>query len=155
SLRKVFTFSQAAMLVEPESSAAPADRLTCIVADPEALVGSCWPVGALFRKVMRGRVITTFSNGHCEEWQGDHVGPLSAGQSALDLPVRVREQRGILMLLRDAGAEGFRRSHVGQAKRFSVLVSHALATRFATESAEEKQQLRELTEQLRSSERAA
>jgi c-di-GMP phosphodiesterase Gmr len=132
SLRKVFTFSQAMMLAEPAGPAPCGDLpLECIVADSDVLVGSTWPVGPLFRKVMDGRVVATFSNDGVEEWREALRIGLLANQSALYVPVRVRERRGILVLLRALDDEGFDRNHVALARRFSVLASHALAARFA------------------------
>ncbi|MFT3718963.1 putative bifunctional diguanylate cyclase/phosphodiesterase [Pseudorhodoferax sp.] len=157
SLHLVFTFSQAMLLAEPEDAVAggEAPQLACIVAEPAALQGAVWPVAALFRKVLAGRVATTFTSVDLPEWQGAAARGLSPVQSALYMPLRVRERRGILVLLRPAGGEPFDRGHVALARRFSVLVSHALATRYASQSAAESQRLRELTEQLRRSEQAA
>lgn len=154
SLRLVFTFSQAMLLVAPDE-AGPGAALRCIVAEPDRLVGSTWPVAGLFRKVLAGRVATTFSHAGMQEWQGAAALGLSDAQSALYMPLRVRERRGILVLLRPAGEAGFDRGHVALARRFSVLVSHALATRYASQSAAESQRLRELSEQLRESEQEA
>jgi diguanylate cyclase (GGDEF)-like protein/PAS domain S-box-containing protein len=159
SLRKVFSFSQAMMLAERDGDAGltpgTEQALDCIVADPGSLVGSSWPVGALFRKVMDGRVVATFSNVAVEEWRDAAATGLSADQSALYLPVRVREQRGILVLLQSPGTGGFDRSHVALGRRFSVLASHALATRVAHQSAAEGRRLRELTDRLLHSEQVA
>ena len=156
SLRKVFTFAQALMLAEREEESADADHpLECIVADPDSLIGSTWPAGPLFRKVLDGRVVATFSNVGVAEWAGVNSGILSAEQSALYVPVGVRGRRGILVMLRAMGDNGFGRNHIALARRFSVLASHALATRFASETAAEGQRLRELTEQLKQSEQLA
>lgn len=156
SLRKIFTFSQAMMLAESEGSSSDAEHpLECLVAEPECLVGSIWPTGPLFRKVLKGRVAATFSNTGLAEWSDLTPGVLAAEQSALYVPVGVRGRRGILVLLRALGDNGFDRNHIDLARRFSVLASHALATRFASESAAEGHRLRELTEQLKKSEQLA
>ncbi|MCW5624126.1 MAG: EAL domain-containing protein [Burkholderiales bacterium] len=153
SLRKLFAFSQALMLIETSNDGE--QPLECIVADPVDLFGSTWPVGSLFRKVMDGRVVTTFSNATVAEWRHATGLGLSTEQSALYVPVRVRERRGILMVLRAVGSEGFNRSDVTLARRFSVLASHALAARVANQSAAEGRRLRELTERLQHSEQVA
>ena len=158
SLHLVFTFSQAMLLAEPEGAEAQAGGeavLECLVAEPAALQGAVWPVAALFRKVLGGRVATTFASVDLPEWREAAKLGLSSAQSALYMPLRVRQRRGILVLLRPAQDEGFDRGHVALARRFSVLVSHALATRFASQSAAESQHLRELTAQLRQSEQVA
>ncbi len=152
SLRKVFTFSQALMLAEPEGGG---EALECIVAEDAGLLHSRWPVAALFRKVMGGKVVATFSTAGLPEWEVAAGLGLSPAGSALLVPVRVRERRGILLLLRDPGLPGFDRGNVGLARRYSVLVSHALATRYAAESAAESRRLLELSRQLRQSEQVA
>lgn len=156
SLRKIFTFSQVLMLVEEEGSARDSEQpLECIVAEPDSLIGSTWPTGALFRKVLAGRVVATFSNKGIAEWADIDSDDLCAEQSALYVPVGVRGRRGVLVLLRALGEAGFDRNHIDLARRFSVLASHALATRYASESAAEGHRLRELTEQLKRSEQLA
>jgi signal transduction histidine kinase/ActR/RegA family two-component response regulator len=132
SLRKVFTCSQALILM---SRGETPDILDCIAAEPAALLGSRWPVGPLFAKVMHGRVVVTFSHDRVTEWRDAADLGLDARQSGLYVPVRAREQRGVLMMLRPPGSGGFDRAHTTLAQRISVLVSHALATRVALESA--------------------
>jgi len=153
SLRRVFSFAHALLLAEP--AAGNAGALHCIAADPAAPLGSAWPVGPLFTKVMNGRVVTTFSHAGVDEWRDAARLGLSPRQAALYVPLRVREQRGILMLLCAPDSPGFDRGHVALARRFSVLASHALASRVASQSAAEGRRLRELTAQLRHSEQVA
>ena len=157
ALRKVFTFTQAMMLGDAAPSGSePAAALHCMVADPMSLVGSTWPVGPAFRKVMGGRVVATLSTEGTAEWAAQAQAlALPPQPSALYVPVRVRDQRGILVLLRPSGGEGFDRVDVDLGGRFSLLVSHALASHHARQTAAEGQRLRELTEQLRRSEQTA
>ncbi len=150
ALHKVFTFTHALALAETNSG-----DMEAVVADPFWLAGSRWPVGAFFRKVMDGRVVTTFANDGLQEWQNAGALGLAPAQSALYAPLRVRNRRGILMLLRAPGEAGFDRTHVALARKFSVLASHALAARYATQSEEESTSLRALTEQLQRSEQGA
>jgi diguanylate cyclase (GGDEF)-like protein/PAS domain S-box-containing protein len=150
ALHKVFTFTHALALAERRNGG-----MEAVVADPVHLAGSHWPVGAFFRKVMEGRVVTTFTNEGLEEWQNADVLGLASAQSALYAPLRVRNRRGILMLLRAPGEGGFDRTHVALARKFSVLASHALAARYATQSEAESASLRALTEQLQRSEQGA
>jgi two-component system cell cycle sensor histidine kinase PleC len=101
------------------------------MAIPETLVGTTWPVGPFFAKVMAGRVSATFDNSGLAEWR-DHPGTiLRADQPALYLPIRIREGSGILVLLRRPGDAAFDRSHIALGKRFALLASHALAARHA------------------------
>jgi diguanylate cyclase (GGDEF)-like protein/PAS domain S-box-containing protein len=150
SLHKVFTFVQALALAET-----PEGDLEAVIAAPAGLVGSRWPVGNVFRKVMDGKVVTTFDNDALDEWRHAPALGLSVRQSALYAPLRVRNRRGILMLLRPPGADGFDRTHVALAGKFSVLASHALAARYASQSEAESLSLRALTEQLQRSEHVA
>lgn len=146
SLRRVFTFSQALMLSQGRE--AEASRLFCTVAEPETEVGSQWPLTALLRKVLAGRAVATVPT----------AAALAAGAATpswLYLPVRVREHRGILALRRGPGEVGFSRDQVELGRRFALLVSHALATRFAHQSAVRSRELHELAERLRHSEQQA
>src|SRR5262249_32137485 len=68
---------------------------------------------------------------------------------------RVRERRGVLVLLRAEGSGGFDRSHVALARKFALMASAALAVRHASHSEAERPRLPMLTEQLRRSEQKA
>ena len=153
ALRKVFKFTHAMLLAETPSMPA---GLECIAAAPEALIGTRWPTGPMFKKVMNGRALATFSHVGIAEWEGAATLGLHCDQPALYAPVRVSQHRGILVMLAAAGdGQGFDRGHIGLVRRFAVLASLALATRAASESSAEGRRLRELTAQLRQSEQAA
>lgn len=122
SLHRIFSFEQAMVLAESDSGG-----LSCIAASHSSLVGCRFPIGTFFKKVMAGRVTTTFDNRGLEEWRDIRDDALSVEQPALYLPLSVRDRRGILILLRDVGTEAFDRSHVTLARKFFVLASHALA----------------------------
>jgi len=141
SLRKLFTYSHALLLTE---HALDPCILECIAAEPAVLLGSHWPAGPLFDKVMNGRVVATVSHEEVAEWRHAAVFGLDARQSGLYVPVRVREQRGVLMMVNAAGNASFDRGHMALARRFSVLASHALATRVAGQSAAESTRATEL-----------
>lgn len=141
SLRKVFTYSHALLLTEDEVDLG---ILECIAAEPAALLGSHWPAGPLFDKVMKGRVVATVSHEEVAEWRDAAELGLNARQSGLYVPVRVREQRGVLVMVSAPGNAGFDRDHMALARRFSVLASHALATRVAGQSAAESNRATEL-----------
>jgi len=146
SLRKAFSFSQALML----TPGGPADRdelLHCLAAEPPQLTGSTWPMTPMLHKVLAGRVVATVPTR--DPGAGPDALPL------LYLPVRVRDRRGILMLIGEPGQPGFDRGHVELGRRFSLLVSLALAARFANETELEGQRLLALSERLAASEQAA
>jgi signal transduction histidine kinase len=130
SLRTVFQFEQVMVLAERSNG-----RLLCIAAEPQALTGLRWPAARLFHKVMGGKVAATFSNVGIDEWRDIPPEMLTADRPALYLPILVREERGILLLLGGRG-DGFDRGHVALAKKFSLLASHALAAR------QDRQQIR-------------
>jgi len=141
SLRKVFTYSHALLLTEHD---AEPGVLECIAAEPAVLLGSHWPAGPLFEKVMNGRVVATVSHAEVAEWCDANQFGLDARQSGLYVPVRVRDQRGILVMASAPGNAGFDRGHMALARRFSVLASHALATRVAGQSAAESTRANQL-----------
>jgi len=122
SLHGVFSFEQVLVLAETGE-----DALTCIAAAPGAPAGTKWPVGPFFGKIMRGRVTATFSSDALDEWRDVPADPLARAQPALYLPINVADRRGILVLLRAVGCEGFDRHDVALAREFSLLASHALA----------------------------
>lgn len=153
SLRKVFSFSHVLMLAEADESTPK--RLDCIVSERPELLNSQWVVGPLFSKIMSGKVITTFSSKGISEWVDIEKRGLSCESPVLYVPVRVRDRRGILLLIREAKSEGFSRDDIALAKRFSVVVSHALATRYASQNAAEGRRLREMGKQLQKSEQSA
>jgi len=151
ALLPVFDATHAVVLVEDGSDDG---QLLCIAASPDSLIGSHWRGGRTFSKVLSGRVITTVANADWEEWPEQHVAGLTRGQPTLYIPLAVRGRRGLLMILRDLGAAGFDRSHVTLARKFSLLASHALAAKRASQTEAESHRLKHLTDQLRASQEA-
>jgi len=153
SLRQVFVFSRVFMLAENEND--PSSDIECIVSEEPAFLGTRWPVFSLFRKIMSGKVTVTFSGLDIPEWKVAVDLGLDIDRPVLYVPVRVRDRHGILLMIRDVGDACFDRTDVSIARRFSVVVSHALATRYASRDAAESRRLRELGEQLQRSEQVA
>ena len=141
-LRHTFSFDQVMALVENGT------RLECIAADPADLVGLTFSIGGLFRKVVDGRVVATFSNHGIAEWETLGGNPISDEQPALYLPVQMRDKRGIVILLRAVGSSDFDRTDIELARKFALLASHALAMRHTNQSESESSRLRELSEEL-------
>ena len=150
ALLPVFEATHAVVLVE---DGLDDDRLLCIAASPDTLIGSRWHGGRTFSKVLSGKVVTTVANADWEEWPEQHTG-LTRGQPTLYIPLAVRGRRGLLMILRDLGSAGFDRSHVTLARKFSLLASHALAAKRASQTEAESHRLKHLTDQLRASQEA-
>ena len=150
AVHSIFGYSHALALVETSSSSSPG-LLECVSASHEGLVGTHWPIDRMLAKALSGRVMTTISPAEAQDWPkvvGDMV---STSQPALYLPLRVRDRRGMMLMLREADSEGFDRSHVNLARKFSVLASHALAASRAHQTEEESHRLKRLTERLEAS----
>ncbi len=144
ALRAVFDFRQVVVLIEDQGSG----ELQTIIADPSALMGSHWTAGSFFGKVMAGRVAATISNEALQEWSAVPSPLLSPRQPALYLPLRMRAQRGLMILLRDVGEEGFDRGHVVLARKFALLASLAFAARMQRQDRAESDRLKVATERL-------
>src|SRR3546814_7077709 len=74
------------------------------------------------------------------------LGPTGAGvvtsdQPALYLPLGLRRHRGMMVLLRGEGDEGFDRRDIELGRKFSLLASHALAALSANRSESERKRL--------------
>jgi len=147
ALRSVFDFRQAVVLVEDAETGA----LQTIIADPPTLVGLRWKSAAFFEKVLAGRVATTINNEALAEWGPIPADILSVHQPALYLPLRMRAQRGLMILLRDVGEEGFDRGHVVLARKFGLLASLAFASRIHLHEKAESERLKQLTVRLEQS----
>jgi diguanylate cyclase (GGDEF)-like protein len=146
-LDRVFRFSHALVLAERSE---PGSELACIVATDPALVGCTWPAGRFFAKVLGGRVTATISSGAVGDWPAAaSAASLSPDQPALYLPLGVRDRRALMVLVRPPDGAGFDRRDVALARKFSLLASHALATRRANRSESERRRLHQLTEELR------
>ncbi len=155
ALRRVFSYSHAMLLVAVEDGSNGAEtQLECTVAEPAALAGRRWPMDAAFKRVLTGKVVATFSSESLRSGGGNDAG-FGTDQSALYIPVRVHERRGLLALLRQADLPMFDRMHVTLGRRFSVLVSHALAMHYAVSSELEGQRLKADANRSRTNEQVA
>ncbi len=146
-LQPVFAFSHALVLAEDDTVGSP---LRCIVSSVATLVGTACEPSPLLEKVLRGRITATLGNQPHPGWPVELDGAgLPAAHPALYLPVGFRDRRGLMVLVRPAGAEGFDRTDVDLARKFTLLASHAFAARVANGSERERRRLRDLTEELR------
>lgn len=156
ALLPIFHASHAIVLVEEAGDSAVDDgagseHLRCIAANQRELIDSVWGAGRTARKVLGGRVVATLA-GH--DWTLRPTGSaadLCDTQPALYIPLGVGGRRGLLMMLRPAGADGFDRGDTTLAGKFAVLASHALARREASQTEAERHRLTDLTEQLKAS----
>ncbi len=151
ALLPVFDASHAVVLVQPDETA---EMLECAASSHSQFLESRWMLLPKLAKVLAGRIVTTLASHDLTLCAQDGALGIKEGQPALYLPLRVRERRGLLVLLRPEGATGFDRSHVALAKKFSLLASHALATRNAYQTEVESHRLKDLTEKLRKSQKA-
>ncbi len=151
-LAPLLQFSHALVLVEDD---APDASLRCVAASHPGLVGTAWDRTPIISKAVGGRVIATVPPGTGDAWPPDVVRcGLSPDQPALYLPLGSRDRRGMLMLLRPLGTEGYDRRDITVARKLSLLASHAFATRQANRSEKERRRLHELTKELRSAQDA-
>lgn len=143
-LGPLFQFSQAAVLVEDGGG-----QLRCVVATEPGLVETLWQTTSMMSRVLAGRVIATVTQHRESSWPtaASRLG-LRPQQPALYLPVRIRDQRGLMMLLRPVGTDGFDRRDIAVARKLSLIASQALATRRANKVERERADLRRLTGEL-------
>ncbi len=154
AVRSIFEYSHALALVEVDDwadSPGAVDALECVSSSHERLVGTRWPIDRLLAKALSGRVVTTISTPEGQVWPAPALEVVARCQPALYLPLRVRDRRGIMMLLREADSPGFDRAHVNLARKFSVLASHAFAASRAHQTEAESHRLKRLTERLEAS----
>ncbi|MFT3800547.1 MAG: EAL domain-containing protein [Burkholderiaceae bacterium] len=128
--------------------------LQCMSASHERLIGTVWPIDRMLSKVLAGRVLTTISTPDGQAWPEEALAIVNRRQPALYLPLRVRDRRGLLMMLREPDSPGFDRSHVNLARKFSVLASHAFAASRAHQTEVESYRLKRLAEELEASQEA-
>ncbi len=146
-LEPVFAFSHALVLSEAGDPGSP---LRCIVATVPDLVDVVWPPGRFLEKVLSGKVTATLTNEVVEGWPAAAVAAgLGPAQPAIYLPLTVKDRRALVVLARPVGDDGFDRRHVALARKFSLLASHAFATRSANRSEHERRRLHDLTEELK------
>jgi diguanylate cyclase (GGDEF)-like protein len=151
ALLPVFEATHAIVLVQPDDTA---DILECAGTSHAGFKEIRWRLGAKLAKVLAGRIVTTLASHDLTECAQGGISGIDDAQPALYLPLRVRERRGLLVLLRPAEDAGFDRSHVTLAKKFSLLASHALALRNANQTEVESHRLKDLTDKLRKSQKA-
>lgn len=151
TLLSTFDVSQAVVLIQRSSCD---EDLECAASSLTSIIGMRWQLNRTLAKVLGGRIITTIPSSSQAIWPADATKFFSTEQPILYLPLGVREQRGLLMLLRTAEQPGFDRTHVDLARQFSVLASHAFAARHANQTEAESHRLKQLAKQLRSSQEA-
>lgn len=155
ALLPIFNFSEAIVLVEDDDVDESGNKsLSCVAATDNSMASTEWQLTRLFRKVLSGRIISTVENKGISEWPQGTAERYSSAQPALIFPLAVRDHRGLVILLRQAGQDGFNRSHITLARKFSLLASHAFAARQASLNKAESQRLKELTDKLKTSEEA-
>lgn len=146
ALQPLFHFSHAIVLVDNQLPG----QLRCMVSSVAPLAESLWARDPLLNKALRGRVIATISRPPDTYWPTEVTRRgLSAEQPTLYIPLRFRQHRGVLMLLRARDAAGFDRRDVTVARKLSLLASQALATRHANDAETERINLLRLAKDLR------
>jgi c-di-GMP phosphodiesterase Gmr len=145
SLQDVFRFDQALVLDPGE------DAVHCVAALPAALIDLRWRPGPFFTDIAYGRVAATCGAADLAEWHDIAGDLLSPAQPALYLPICVHGQRGLLILLRAVGKDGFDDDDLALARQFALLALAARAIRNADAVEAELQELARLADDLRQS----
>ena len=134
SLRAVFEFERAAAFVEDEQ-----DCLCCVAATEDLLIGMQWRAAAFLRRVLAGRVTTTFQSADIEEHKTAPRQIMPANGPCLFMPLRIASRRGLLLLAKNCDAPGFDRKNIELATKFCLLASHAMAARDARKTIEDNE----------------
>ncbi len=145
ALLPVFDASHAVVLAQ---SGEHDSALECVASNDVRLTGSRWLPDSRIARVLAGKIVTTLSSHELGACMVSGKAVLSDDQPAIYLPLGVRDRRGLLILLRSPGKDGFDRTHVTLARKFSLLASHALAAREAHQSEVESLRLKQLTDKL-------
>ena len=155
ALKPVFDYAHAIVLIEVDETAGDlASELECVAASRAAAVGSRWRQDKLLGKALAGRIVTTVTEVGVTAWPDVPDLDLAGREPALYLPLGVRGRRGLMLLLRECDKPGFDRAHVALAKKFSLLASHALAAKRASQTEAESHRLKHLTDELEASQQA-
>ena len=148
ALEEAFGFSHAALLIEHGTDG----NLVCDVARPAEMLGSSWTKDRFLQRVLDGRA-TALLPGEVGLSDLLSFSPLlSFDQPTLYVPLQINDERGVMILWRPSGSEGYGREHVRLARKFGLLASLALAAKSRLKSTLERDHLLLLTERLRASE---
>jgi c-di-GMP phosphodiesterase Gmr len=121
ALRQVLRFHQVLALQQNGAG------LDCIAADSQDLVGLRFEASAFLVAAVAGERSVTQSDHDLDlrSVGGDVV--MAPQQHALGLPIRARDNRGVLVLTRPQGQEPFTDAHVAAVRHFATLGSAAFA----------------------------
>jgi hypothetical protein len=148
ALHETVGFDQALALEETGAG------LRCIAAQPDGPVGLRFAMTPFLARAMTGHEPHTKIGGELEVVDGA-CHPLPAIQQALGLPMRARNRRGVLVLVRAEGNEPFSKSQIATTQQLGPLCSAALALHDVERVEIEIEQLRPLVDDLRHSEARA
>jgi cyclic di-GMP phosphodiesterase Gmr len=148
ALHEIVGFDQALALEEDGAG------LRCIAAQPEGPVGLRFAVSPFVAQAIVSRTPGIQIGGELDVADGT-CPPLPAIEQALALPMRARNLRGALVLVRAQGKEPFSERQIATARQFAPLCSAALALHDADRAEVEIEQLRISVDELRRSEARA
>ncbi|MBV8823635.1 MAG: EAL domain-containing protein [Hyphomicrobiales bacterium] len=126
--------------------------LQCIAAQPEEPAGLHLAISPFLKQAMTSRGPSI--GGELEVIDGAYS-CLSAIQCALALPLRTRNFRGVLVLVRVENKEPFSEAEIASARQFAPLCSAALALQDIDQVKAEAEQLRDLVDNMRRNEARA
>ena len=116
---------------------------------PDALTGLSWQSGPFFDEVASGRVAAIIASGDLGEWSRLDHAAIDPFQPALYIPMRVRDSRGLLVLLRSPESEPFGETELAHARQFALVAMAASAMQAARSMETKLAQLRAVVEWLR------
>ena len=148
ALEEAFGFSHAALLIEHGTDG----QLVCDVAQPAEMIGSTCTKDRFLQRVLNGRATALLPSNNISRGTCLPSPLLSSQQPSLYVPLQINDERGVMILWRPEGADGYGREHVSLARKFGLLASLALAAKSRLKSALERDHLLVLTERLRASE---
>jgi GAF domain-containing protein len=105
------------------------DHWGCAAASARELTRLRWAPGAFFDQIAAGRICARRDSHELPEWSAIPRATLDPAGSTLYMPLRVRGNRGLLILLRLAGDGAFGDADIAMARQVSVLAMATLAAR--------------------------
>jgi c-di-GMP phosphodiesterase Gmr len=131
------------------------EGLECIAAESQEFIGLRFHVSAFLGAAAAGKLSITQSDRDLGLRQAGSDVVMAPKQHALGLPIRARDHRGVLVLMRPEGQEPFADGHAAAVRHFASLGSAALAVAVAERSElEVEQTTRRIADLHRSEQRA-
>jgi signal transduction histidine kinase len=121
-----------ALILSPKDMEMKAQGLRCIGATDSGYIGSDWPCGALFERVLQGHPAMLFNVARVDEWQqqSEEVQRRTGSVLLISFPGVDRE---MLICCISSQRAYFNKSHMALMQRLMPIASHALHTLYINE----------------------